>query len=146
MASAKKQPAPNKKITRKPIRKRKYTKPVTNPSWYGHGSKQPNPFGRPKLTAQQAQDSKAFREACRERSPHALEVIEGLAERADRDSVRLSASEVILAYGHGRPIQTNEVSGPNGGPMISQNLPLTKEQLLEELVRRGLPIDILKGE
>lgn len=141
--------APNKKktrITRKPIRKRKYTKPLTNPSWYGHGDKQPNPFGRPRLTEQQAKDSKAFREACRERSPQALEIIEGLALSADRDSVRLSATEVILAYGHGRPIQPNTLSGPDGGPIPTQNLPLTKEQLKEELVRRGLPTDVLTGD
>lgn len=145
MAKKPDKPRRNKKITRKRIRRRKYTKPLTNPSWYGHGDKKPNPFGRPRLTEQQAKDSKAFREACRERSPHALEIIEQLAVMADRDSVRLSSAEVILAYGHGRPTQSTEVSGPGGGPITSQNLPLTKEQLLEELVRRGLPTDVLKG-
>lgn len=138
--------AKNKKITRKKIPKRKYTKPATNPSWYGHGPKKPNPFGRPRLTPEQAQDSAKFREACRERSPRALEILEELAEHADRDSVRVNSTEIILAYGHGRPTQHNTLSGPNGGPIPTQNLPLTKEQLKDELARRGLPTDILTGE
>lgn len=135
----------NKKITRKKIRKRKYTKPAHNPSWFPPGQSA-NPFGRPRLTPEQAQDSAKFREACRERSPRALEILEELAERADRDSVRVNSTEIILAYGHGRPTQHNTLSGPNGGPIPTQNLPLTKEQLKDELARRGLPTDILTGE
>lgn len=136
--------AKKKKISRKRLRKRKYTKPETNPSWFGHG-KEPNKFGRPKLTPEQARDSKLFREACKDRSPRALEILEELAERADRDSVRVNSTEIILAYGHGRPSQPTTISGPDGGPIETRNLPLTKEQLLEELMRRGLPTDILTG-
>lgn len=138
--------AAKRKITRKRLRKRKYTKPANNPSWFKEGNDFGNRFGRPRLTPEQAKDSALFREACRERSPRALEILEELAEHADRDSVRVNSTEIILAYGHGRPTQHNTLSGPNGGPIPTQNLPLTKEQLKDELARRGLPTDILTGE
>lgn len=122
--------------------KRKYTKPLHNPSWWKKGEVQ-NPHGRPKLTPEQLATSRMFRQACRERSPEALEAIEMLTVHADRDSVRLAASSFIIEHGFGKALQTIEASGPDGGPIPVSTTPLSKEQLLDELKRRGLPLDIL---
>lgn len=40
--------------------------------------------------------------------------------------------------------ERHEVSGLNGGPIQTQNVPMTKEQLEAELAARGLPTTILK--
>lgn len=136
-----KQNGTKKKIRRKRV---SYTKPINNPSWFKPGWK--GGPGRPPLTKEQVATVAAFREACRERTPEAMMVIEELMARADRDGVRLNAAEYIIDQGQGAATIRAELSGPNGGPIPTQNLPLTKEQLKEELIKRGLPTDVLTGD
>lgn len=133
-----------KKRDRRRKTNRPYTKPAHNPSWWPKG-KSAHPEGRPRLTPEQVATTEAFRQACRERTPEAMLVIEELMQLADRDGVRLNAAQYVIDQGQGTAAIRAELSGPNGGPIATQNLPLTKEQIKEELIRRGLPTDILTG-
>lgn len=122
-------------------RKRHYTKPAHNPSWFEKGNSA-SP-GRPRLTPEQIKDRASFRQACRDRSPRAMEVIEELMDHADRDSVRMSAASYLVDHGFGAPANRTELTGENGAPIQTQDVPLTEEELVAELTRRGLPLVLL---
>ena len=47
-----------------------------------------------------------------------------------KESDRIAASEVILAYGYGKPTQRNEFAGPDGGA-----IPLSVEGVDEALAK-----------
>jgi len=54
--------------------------------------------------------ARAYTESCIKR-------IEGLAEKAQSESVRLDANRALLDRGWGRPKETTEISGPDGDPL-----------------------------
>jgi len=51
--------------------------------------------------------ARAYTESCIKR-------IEGLAEKAQSENVRLDANKALLDRGWGRPKETTEISGPDG--------------------------------
>jgi hypothetical protein len=57
-----------------------------------------NPRGRPKRTPEEAQ----LIEACREKSPEALEVVVSLMQDSTDDRVRLAAAQFIIERGYGK--------------------------------------------
>lgn len=68
-----------------------------------------NPGGRPKSDPE-------FRDACREKSIEALEVIERIMHSAKYASDRLKAACWIIEQGYGRAPQSVEISGKGGEP------------------------------
>lgn len=69
-----------------------------------------NPGGRPKKVVE-------IVAACREMSPSALSALETILKRGKAvDKIR--AAEIIFAYGYGKPLQKQEISGPGGGALV----------------------------
>jgi hypothetical protein len=68
-----------------------------------------NPGGRPKRTAEEF----ALIEACRQKSPEALGVIEHLMKHAEKDAVRLAAAIFIIERGYGKHLPAGEAPPPN---------------------------------
>jgi len=60
-----------------------------------------NPGGRPKRTAEEVQ----LIEACREKTPDALAVIQELMDNSSNDRVRLAAAQFIIERGYGKAPQ-----------------------------------------
>ena len=50
-----------------------------------------------------------------EKCPRMIEILCGLAEKADNESVRKEAAFIVLQYGAGKPKETHEHGGPDGG-------------------------------
>lgn len=73
-----------------------------------HG--QPGKSGRP---------SNAVREAARQavEKHKLLETVAKIARSSEKDSDRLSAIKLLLAYGYGQPEQRIEHTGEDGGPI-----------------------------
>ena len=68
-----------------------------------------NPKGRPKRTPQEFQ----LIEACQEKAPTALVVIETLMRSAKKESVRLDAAIFLIERGYGKAIETfQQVQNP----------------------------------
>jgi hypothetical protein len=63
-----------------------------------------NPGGRPKRTPQEFE----LIEACREKAPTALNVIETLMRSAKKESVRLDAAIFLIERGYGKAIEKIE--------------------------------------
>jgi hypothetical protein len=57
-----------------------------------------NPRGRPKRTPEEVQ----LIEACREKTPDALDVIVTPMHESDQDRVRLAAAQIIVEQGYGK--------------------------------------------
>lgn len=86
-----------------------------------------NPGGRPPT-------DHAFKELCRQKTPKALAALEkALGEPRER----VAAAQVILAYAHGKPIQRNEHTGADGGPIQTQTVEDTRPPL-DDLVANAL--------
>ena len=58
-----------------------------------------------------------LRSLARSHTEAAVHRIAGLAEAATSESVRLDANKALLDRGWGRPKETTEVTGPEGGPL-----------------------------
>jgi len=129
----------------KKSKRRAYTRPKENPSWFKKGEIN-NPLGRPRLTPAQTKDRAAFQQACRDRTPDAMGVIEELMSQADRDSTRLVAASYIIDHGFGGAAIRAELTGKDGGPIQTQDVPLSEDELRAELLKRGLPTVILNDE
>ena len=71
-----------------------------------------NPGGRPKKTQEQFE----LEDACRKKTPEALNVITDLMVSARQDAVRLQAAMAIIERAHGKPLQRSEIrTGPLDG-------------------------------
>ena len=68
-----------------------------------------NPTGRPKA-------GKAVSELARKHTVRSINRLARLVSRGAEASA-VQAAQVLLAYGWGRPVQRDELSGPNGGPL-----------------------------
>ena len=69
-----------------------------------------NPGGRAPIV-------RDFQEMCREKTP---QVIEALQKALENPGERVRAAEVLAAYGYGKPLQRQEHTGANGGPIQTQ--------------------------
>jgi len=74
-----------------------------------------NPGGRPKENLQ-------LKELAREKTIEALETLsEVMGDKAAPPAARVSAACAILDRGYGKPVQSTELSGPDGGPIETTN-------------------------
>ncbi len=79
-----------------------------------------NPSGRPKRTPEEHQ----LIEACRQKTPEALNVIQDLMDHSENDRVRLQAAQFIIERGYGRAPERIELKdareqGPLPGSELS---------------------------
>lgn len=65
-------------------------------------------------------------ERAREYSDEALEALVHVCRHGDTHTARVAAANALLDRGYGKPMQSMEHSGPNGGPIQSEVL--TKDQ------------------
>ncbi len=73
------------------------------------------PPGRPRGSRNKA--TKAIREIAQKYTRRAVLRCWKLAKDADNQDVQLKALQLILAYGHGRPTDRQEISGPDGSDL-----------------------------
>lgn len=81
-----------------------------------------NPGGRPK--------SKQLRDLCRAYTAEGVEELRRLALNATGEMTRVKAWELILAYGHGRPMQASEVTIEDNRVEHVDTIPLTPDEVL----------------
>lgn len=112
--------------------------PANRPKTGGHATRtsfQPgqsgNPRGRPKLTPKERAEHLELEAACRAKTEEALRTILLLMKRADKDSVKLAAAQLVLERGWGKAVQPNVHGGPNGEPI--------KHQVTVEFVKGAAP-------
>lgn len=81
------------------------------------GSFQPgksgNPGGRPKKT----DEERTLDAMCRAKTPEALSVILDIMESGQLERARLAAAQYVLDRAWGKPKESVEHTGANGGPM-----------------------------
>jgi hypothetical protein len=58
----------------------------------------------------------------REHTTTALQVLVDVAKKGESESARVAAANAILDRAYGKPRQSHEHSGPNGGPIASVDL------------------------
>jgi hypothetical protein len=75
-----------------------------------------NPGGRAKRT----QEELDLIEACKKRTPKALEVIGQIMESGENERNRLSAAEYIIDRAYGKAVQQTELTGKGGEPFTIQ--------------------------
>lgn len=73
--------------------------------------------GRPKGAVNKA--TADIREAAQEFTSAALEVLVDVMKNGDSAAARVAAANSVLDRGHGRPKQTQEISGPDGAPLTT---------------------------
>jgi hypothetical protein len=84
----------------------------------GHGGARPG-SGRPKGAM-----SKYKRAMVRKARKYSMEMLDTLYEvgkSSESDSARITAANSILDRAFGKPVQQNEHSGPDGGPIKTEN-------------------------
>ena len=67
-----------------------------------------NPLGRQKKT----EEERTLEQMCREKTPEALSVILGIMHNGENERNKLTAANIIIERGHGKPRQ--EVTGAGG--------------------------------
>lgn len=67
------------------------------------------------------------------------------AESKDKYDAAVKA-EIARGKAAGIVIEKREISGPNGGPLqsLNANITMSREELIAEAARRGLPVSIFK--
>jgi hypothetical protein len=75
----------------------------------------PNPGGRPKT-------SEEFKFLIKEYSVDAAHRIRWMMDHADDHKTQLQAAIYIIDRAYGKPVQANEISGPNGSPLTPPDL------------------------
>lgn len=75
-----------------------------------------NPGGRAKRT----QEEVDLIEACKKRTPAALEVICSIMENGENERNRLSAAQYVIDRAYGKAVQQTELSGKDGEPFTIQ--------------------------
>lgn len=72
--------------------------------------------GRPKGAVNKA--TADIREAAQEYTEEALKVLAEVMRMGDSAAARVAAANSILDRGHGKPKQSQEISGPDGASLI----------------------------
>jgi hypothetical protein len=87
------------------------------------GGKRPG-AGRPKGSKDVAtrEQGGTLAELARSHTKTALDTLVKVAKSGDSEAARVTAATALLDRGYGRPTQSHEHSGPNGGPIEYQNL------------------------
>lgn len=72
-----------------------------------------NASGRPKRTPEEF----ALVQACKDKTPAALKVIESIMNNGENERNRLAAAQSIIERGYGKPLQPLEHSGDANNPL-----------------------------
>lgn len=72
-------------------------------------------------------------EMAKDHAEAALKTLADIAKSGTSESARVSAATALLDRAFGRPMQSHEHSGPNGGPIQSVDLTNTSNEDLERL-------------
>ncbi|MFD2500822.1 hypothetical protein ACFSTI_20755 [Rhizorhabdus histidinilytica] len=80
--------------------------------------------GRPKGSRSVAtvEQGATLAELARKHAPTAIRTLAQIARKGESESARVAAANALLDRGFGRPTQSHEHSGPNGGPIEYANL------------------------
>lgn len=85
----------------------------------GHGGKRPGAGRKPGPVTKAMLDVKA---AAQEHAELAIQVLAEIAREGDSASARVSAANSILDRAFGRPKQTVETTGADGGPIQTEDV------------------------
>jgi hypothetical protein len=77
-----------------------------------------NPGGRPPKTEEQ----RTLETMCRERTPEALATVLTIMGAGENERNRLSAAQFVIERGWGKASQPLEHSGPDGGPILMEQI------------------------
>ena len=90
-----------------------------------------NPNGRPKIPPE-------LREAAKAAAPEALQTaIDLMRDARVEPADRLRAATIVLDRAYGKPVQSTEISGPQGGAIQHELAGLSDEEL-ERIVARAI--------
>lgn len=78
------------------------------------------PVGRPRGSVTKAKVQ--LSEMAQEYVEVALKTLVEVCRRGDTDGARVQAANALLDRGFGKPIKTNEISGPNGGAIQTESV------------------------
>jgi hypothetical protein len=109
----------------------------------GHGGRRP---GAGRRQGQVSQAKRDIAERAREHGDAALNVLIKIAKDDQQPAAaRVGAANAILDRGYGKPMQAVEMTGANGGPILSQTIDASKlsTQALAELLaaRNAGPVE-----
>lgn len=78
----------------------------------------------------------------RKHTPEALRTLVNVATKGMSEAAQVTAATAILDRGYGRPMQSMEHSGPNGGPIKHDLSGLSDEQLaqLKDILGTATPL------
>jgi hypothetical protein len=81
-----------------------------------------NPLGRPKKDFD-------LKEKCQELTPSMLQTIISIAnDQEQKTADRIECCKFIVAYGHGRPMQKQELTGVDNSPLIPKLLVTVRDK------------------
>jgi len=71
--------------------------------------------------------TREIRDLAQRYTRRALRAVWKLAQEAVEEEVRLRALGLVLSYGHGRPVQSTELTGKNGAALVPPQQVFTKD-------------------
>lgn len=89
------------------------------------------PKGRPNRATQKQKGT--IEALARSYAPVAMKALAKIAQKGESESARVAASNSLLDRGYGRPRQSHQISGPNGGPISSLDLTNVSDEQLRTL-------------
>lgn len=93
-----------------------------NPSYRFPAGNNANPGGRPKKDFD-------LRDKCQDLTPAMLDQIVRIAnDESEKTANRIECCKFIVAYGHGKPMQKQELSGPDNMPLIPKLLVTVRDK------------------
>lgn len=90
-----------------------------------------NPRGRPKVLAE-------VRELARDNTVLAIETLAEICRTGDKDAARVAAATALLDRGWGKAIQSIEVGGRDGSPIVVAGIDLSRLDTAKLTALHGL--------
>lgn len=85
-----------------------------------------------------AEQKATLMEVARTHTETAINVLVQVAQASESDAARVSAANAILDRGYGKPSQSHEVSGADGGPIeVAPSDPLDIARRVAFLLKKG---------
>jgi len=104
-----------------------------------HGGKRPG-AGRPQGAKARAtiEQKATLEELARAHTDTALGVLVQVAQSSESDSARVAAANAILDRGYGKPRQSTEITGKDGGPIETREMtPIETARHLAFLLKKA---------
>jgi hypothetical protein len=110
------------------------------------GGKRPG-AGRKQGTRNKATDAQlgSLTEMAQQHTALALRVLAEIAQKSDSDAARVSAANALLDRGYGKPAQSHEHTGRDGGPLQTFDLTHASDDDLKRLEAFIGPLAIAAG-